>query len=402
MRPRSAAYAPLPDVDTAEAIGHAPTSAQRSRHGRRQPGRSVHRVTPGRDGPSERLAQAAAETAPARVRSPPRPHAAAQTRAPWTRAAASASASVVRLKPRDGNSWFLPPVQQEAGRLLLRCRVRVHLVNPSDVSFGTAVITPRWLYVLAAATPARFGDPAHRRRNARAVRSRPASTEGDVVGIGIHTGNALRGYAIGQLARARGAFVVFGGIHATLFPDEAREHGAAHAVVKGDGDLIWPKVARRLRRRARRSRSTTGGRIEGDAFLPARWDLLPSDATCGPRCRRCAAARSTARSARCGGPTARSRASATSDAVVREIVELRREGFRFIALADDNFYPVTLADLAQARAARRQVAAHDAEGTSAQERFELMARLARAAGRHGVLHADHHGSRRGSRIPRRR
>ena len=35
----------------------------------------------------------------------------------------------------------------------------VHLVNPSDNSFGTAVITPRWLFVLAAATPATAGDP---------------------------------------------------------------------------------------------------------------------------------------------------------------------------------------------------------------------------------------------------
>ena len=34
--------------------------------------------------------------------------------------------------------------------------------------------------------------------------------------------------------------------------------------------------------------------------------------------------------------------------VVREIVELRRKGFRFVLLADDNFYPVTLADLAAA------------------------------------------------------
>ena len=37
--------------------------------------------------------------------------------------------------------------------------MRIHLINPSEVSFGTAVITPRWLYVLAAATPASFGDP---------------------------------------------------------------------------------------------------------------------------------------------------------------------------------------------------------------------------------------------------
>jgi hypothetical protein len=35
----------------------------------------------------------------------------------------------------------------------------IHLVNPSDTSFATAVITPRWLYVLAAATAKSFGDP---------------------------------------------------------------------------------------------------------------------------------------------------------------------------------------------------------------------------------------------------
>jgi hypothetical protein len=37
--------------------------------------------------------------------------------------------------------------------------LQVHLINPSSVSFGTAVITPRWQYVLAAATPKSFGDP---------------------------------------------------------------------------------------------------------------------------------------------------------------------------------------------------------------------------------------------------
>jgi hypothetical protein len=28
----------------------------------------------------------------------------------------------------------------------------VYLINPSHVSFGIGVITPRWLYVLASAT----------------------------------------------------------------------------------------------------------------------------------------------------------------------------------------------------------------------------------------------------------
>jgi len=37
--------------------------------------------------------------------------------------------------------------------------VTVYLINPSHVSFGIGVITPRWLYVLASATPALYGEP---------------------------------------------------------------------------------------------------------------------------------------------------------------------------------------------------------------------------------------------------
>lgn len=99
-------------------------------------------------------------------------------------------------------------------------KTRVHLVNPSDLSFGTAVITPRWLYVLASATPSRFGDPVI--CDETLERLDPSGIQpGDIVGIGIHTGNALRGYEVGNLARERGAWVVYGGIHATLYPDEA-------------------------------------------------------------------------------------------------------------------------------------------------------------------------------------
>jgi hypothetical protein len=68
--------------------------------------------------------------------------------------------------------------------------VRIHLVNPSEVSFGTAVITPRWLYVLAAATPASFGDPSLVDETLDAVDPLDIQA-GDIVGIGIHTANAL-------------------------------------------------------------------------------------------------------------------------------------------------------------------------------------------------------------------
>ena len=251
--------------------------------------------------------------------------------------------------------------------------MRVHLVNPSDVSFGTAVITPRWLYVLAAATPSAFGDPAIVDETLEPFdldRVRP----GDVVGIGIHTSNALRGYRLGQLARARGAFVIFGGIHATLFPDEVSERGGAHAVVSGDGDLVWPAVLADCASGTLQPRYD-GGRVDGDAFVPARWDLLPSDRYmwgsvqtvrgCPKHCSFCSVWRTD-------GQKPRQRHVA---AVIREIVELRRRGFRFVLLADDNFYPVPLADLA---AADRRADKHRLETLTAlrAERFELMAQLA--------------------------
>jgi radical SAM superfamily enzyme YgiQ (UPF0313 family) len=250
--------------------------------------------------------------------------------------------------------------------------MRVHLVNPSDLSFGTAVITPRWLYVLAAATPARFGTPQIVDETLDPFDPNTIRP-GDVVGIGIHTANVLRGYEVGQIARRHGAFVVFGGIHATLFPDEVREHGWAHAVVSGDGDLVWSQVLDDCETGMPKQRYD-GGRVEGDTFVSARWDLLPADRYmwgsvqtvrgCPKHCSFCSVWRTDGQKPRLRRVTA----------VVREIVALRRQGFRFVLLADDNFYPVTLADLAAAdrRADKTQLARLTA---LREERFELMAHL---------------------------
>ncbi|MBV8818761.1 MAG: radical SAM protein, partial [Acidobacteriaceae bacterium] len=251
--------------------------------------------------------------------------------------------------------------------------MRVHIINPSDTAFGTAVITPRWLFVLAAATPARFGDPVLCDETLEALD--PATIQaGDVVGIGIHTGNALRGYSAGRRARERGATVIFGGIHATLYPEEAFEHGAAYCVVRGDGDLAWGQalndhVGGSLQR------IYEGGRVEPGQFQPARWDLLMPERYiwgsvqtvrgCAKHCSFCSVWRTD-------GQRPRQRAS---DPVIEEIVDLRRRGFRFIALADDNFYPVSLTDIRVAE--RQQNYAKVAQlRTIRDERFELMARLA--------------------------
>jgi tRNA A37 methylthiotransferase MiaB len=252
--------------------------------------------------------------------------------------------------------------------------MRVFLVNPSDIAFGLAVITPRWLFVLAAATPARFGTPTLvdetlERFDASVLQP------GDVAGIGIHTGNALRGYEVGREARARGATVIYGGIHATLYPDEAREQGQAHAVVRGDGDLVWSQAVADAAAGTLKPQYE-GGRISGESFVQARWDLVPEGRYmwasvqtvrgCPKHCSFCSVWRTD-------GQEPRSRAVT---AVMEEIVALRRRGFRFIALADDNFYPVAMNDLAQARRLADTTRLHELESIRA-ERFELMAQLAK-------------------------
>ena len=250
--------------------------------------------------------------------------------------------------------------------------MRVHLINPSEVSFGTAVITPRWLYVLAAATPESFGIP--RLVDETLAEADPDSIlPGDVVGISIHTANALRGYEIGKMARDRGANVIFGGIHATLYPNEAHELGGAHAVVKGDGDVVWARVLSDYIHHTPQP-IYEGGRIEASEFSPARWNLVPRQSYmwasvqtvrgCPKHCSFCSVWRTD-------GQRPRQRAS---DGVIEEIVQLRRLGFRFIALADDNFYPVTLTDLRLAEKQRNFHRLNELKAIRA-ERFELMARL---------------------------
>ncbi len=249
----------------------------------------------------------------------------------------------------------------------------IHLINPSDIAFGIAVITPRWLYVLAAATPKSYGDPHICDETLEQID--PATIEpGDVVGIGIHTGNALRGYEIGRMARERGAWVIFGGIHATLYPDEAVELGGAHSVVKGDGDVVWAEVVKNCLNNTPLP-LYDAGRIEPDQFLSARWDLIPKGKYmwasvqtirgCAKHCSFCSVWRTD-------GQRPRQRAS---DGVIEEVVQLRRQGFRFIALADDNFYPVTLTDLKLAESQNNFARLEVLKATRA-ERFLLMARLA--------------------------
>ncbi len=251
--------------------------------------------------------------------------------------------------------------------------MRIHLVNPSDISFGRGVITPRWLYVLAAATPRHYGDPQIVDETLVQI-DFSTIQKGDIVGIGIHTANVLRGYEVGRKAREMGAWVVYGGIHATLYPEESFELGGGHAVVKGDGDDVWSQVISDCLA-GKPEHIYDGGRVGADRFLEARWDLLPEKGYmfasvqtvrgCPKHCSFCSVWRTD-------GQKPRQR---STDSVINEIVELRRSGYRFITLSDDNFYTVTLTDIELAEKQGNPARIQELK-TLREERFELMDAMA--------------------------
>src|SRR5258708_22282297 len=171
----------------------------------------------------------------------------------------------------------------------------------------------------------------------------------------------------------RGAYVICGGIQATLYPQEAIDLGGAHAVVKGDGDIAWARALEDCRKGVPQP-VYVGGQIEASDFVAARWDLVPRDRYmwasvqtvrgCPKHCSFCSVWRTD-------GQKPRQR---SSDVVIEEIVQLRRLGFRFIALADDNFYPVTQTDLKLA-AAQKNTARLNELNAIRDEPFALMSRL---------------------------
>ena len=217
---------------------------------------------------------------------------------------------------------------------------KVFLVNPAWSRLGYSVITPRWLFVIAQATPRDLvGEPmlideTIEKFDPEAVRS------GDIVGIGISTGNCRAGYDILKKAKSKGATVIVGGIHPTIFPNEPLEMGA-DAVVTGNGDMVWPKVVKDTLDHCLQKRYL-GGRLPGDALLKARWELLnprqytfptiQTVAGCPENCSFCSVWVTDGRQPR----------QRLTSRIIEEANELYQKGFRYIIFADDNFNPATL------------------------------------------------------------
>jgi radical SAM superfamily enzyme YgiQ (UPF0313 family) len=222
---------------------------------------------------------------------------------------------------------------------------KVVLVNPSLSTVGYSFITPRWLYVLAQATPVDLvGDPVL--IDEAIERFDPdILSPGDIVGIGISSGNCIPGYRVLRESKLKGATVIMGGIHATIFPEEPLRMGA-DAVVTGGGEVIWSKVIRDALEN-RLQRQYDGGRVAGEDMLKARWDLLdpnkyifPSVQTvagCPENCSFCSVWVTEGRQPRLR----------LDDKVIEEVNELHALGFRYLVFADDNFNPSTLGRIAR-------------------------------------------------------
>jgi radical SAM superfamily enzyme YgiQ (UPF0313 family) len=94
----------------------------------------------------------------------------------------------------------------------------------------------------------------------------------DLVAIQVYITNARRAYLLADHYRARGSFVVLGGLHVTALPDEAAPH--ADAIFLGPGEQTFPRFLEDFRagRSAKRYVSTSGRTLE--RVPPIRRDLI--------------------------------------------------------------------------------------------------------------------------------
>ncbi len=94
----------------------------------------------------------------------------------------------------------------------------------------------------------------------------------DLVLIQVYITNAYRAYRIADHYRARGSFVVLGGLHVTALPDEAAAH--ANTIVLGPAEQTFPQFLADFRagRPAAVYRSSSGRTL--DQLPPVRRDLL--------------------------------------------------------------------------------------------------------------------------------
>lgn len=119
--------------------------------------------------------------------------------------------------------------------------MKLCIIKP-PLPFGWAPIVPPILEYLAALTRRANPNVEIELVYASATPDVFDTLECDLAAISLLTPTAVPGYRIADTLRARGIKVVFGGIHASAMPEEAKLHG--DAVVIGEAESVWPDVLR--------------------------------------------------------------------------------------------------------------------------------------------------------------
>jgi radical SAM superfamily enzyme YgiQ (UPF0313 family) len=158
----------------------------------------------------------------------------------------------------------------------LRRAIRAKFILPAL----TEATSPHWRPVkyslfppLGLATLAAYLDPDDEATiEDEHVRQLSLEDTPDLVVIQVYITNAYRAYKLADSYRARGSFVVLGGLHVTSLPDEAAPH--ADAIFLGPGEQTFPEFLKDFRagQPHRRYVSTAGRTL--DRIPPIRRDLI--------------------------------------------------------------------------------------------------------------------------------
>lgn len=161
----------------------------------------------------------------------------------------------------------------------------------------------------------------------------------DLVGITAMTQQALRAYELAQEFRRKGSYVVMGGIHASVLPEEAAER--VDTVFAGEAEITWPQFLRDFLSGAPRRiyRQSENACVDMPAIPLPRYDLVAkypypvvwvqTTRGCPHDCEFCAASIVYGRQYK----------HKAVEQVVAEIREVRKHWrFSQIGFADDNMF----------------------------------------------------------------
>ncbi len=127
--------------------------------------------------------------------------------------------------------------------------MKLKLVAPGQLDYYKIEGRPIWYYRLALPIVAAVTPPDWEVLpivEGKGAYSLDYDEDVDVVGMSFLTPFALDAYQIADAYRERGKTVIFGGVHASAVPQEAKQH--ADSVVIGEPEMIWPQILEDFKR----------------------------------------------------------------------------------------------------------------------------------------------------------